>query len=359
MKRDTTGFTLIELLVVIGIIGILIVALVPLVRGAQVRAKEQVVRVACATIETGLANYAQNHNGQYPGVAIDVMAPFTDHALGDPLMYTGAPGTGDVLGVASGQVVNGLLGGFGHYNAVTENVFQQIKTVKDTPLAGNEDTARYFDVLMAADALQDYPSNPFVTAAGAGAGVNQGERAKMRNIFWFALNVGDGFNPNVPGNGFDSGLYTAGLYANATGSGGPFSADTVFDPTRGWLEQVVSVSPFTPQGFSDACLFGLEEGDYFAPGDFAYVPVLTTSAYSFGDAAPTLEDETYKWGTAVSGYMLFGYGHQDHEAREFEDEQREFVATGLPGYGAPGIDTLYENIALQCFEGAIYFNKSF
>lgn len=359
MKRDNNGFTLVELLVVIGIIGILIVALVPLVHGVQIRAKEQVVRVNCANIETALANYAQNHNGLYPGVAIDVMAPYTDHALGDPQLYDGDPGNGAVLGVAPGQEVNGILGGFGHYNATSTNFFQQLKAVKDTPLDGNEATARFFDTLMASDAIQEYPANPFVTSAGAGAGVNQGERARMRNIFWFALNVGSGFDPNSVGNGFDGGPYTCGLYTNSTGSGGPFSTDTVFDPTRGWLEQVVSVSPFTPQGFSDACLFGVDKGDYFAPGDFAYVPVLTTSAYSFGDAAATLEDETYKWGTAVSGYMLFGYGHQEHKSREFEDEQREFVATGLPGYGAPGIDTLYENVVLQCFEGAIYFKKSF
>jgi len=268
-------------------------------------------------------------------------------------------GTGEVLGVESGEMVNGILGGFGHYNASSASMFQQLKAAKDTPLAGNEDYARYFDVLMAADALQEYPANPFVTSAGGGAGVNQGERAKMRNIFWFQLNLNGGFNPNAVGNGFDGGPYSVGLYTNATGSGGPYTTDSVFDPTRGWLEQVVTVSPFTPQGFSDSCLFGVDEGDYFAPGDFAYVPVLTTSAYSFGDAAPTLESETYKWGTAVTGYMLFGYGHQDHEASEFEDEQRDFVATGLPGYGAPGIDTLYENVVLQCFEGAIYFNKSF
>jgi prepilin-type N-terminal cleavage/methylation domain-containing protein len=359
MKRDNRGFTLVELLVVIGIIGILIIALVPIVRGVQVRAKEQVVKVNCANIETGLANYAQNHNGLYPGVALDVMAPFSDHALGDPGLYSGSPGDNGVLGIAAGELANGILGGFGYYNASTASMFQQLKAVKDTELAGNEDTARYFDALMAADALQEYPSNPFVTSAGAGAGVNQGERARMRNIFWFSLNLAGGFDPNSIGDGFDGGPYSTGLYTNSTGDGGPWSADTFFDPTRGWLEQVVAITTFTPQGFSDACLFGVDEGDYFAPGDFAYVPVLTTSAYSFGDAAPTLENEFFKYGTAVSGYMLFGYGHQDHEAREFEDEQREFVATGLPGYGAPGIDTLYENVALQCFEGAIYFNKSF
>jgi type IV pilus assembly protein PilA len=49
------GFTLIELLVVIGIIGILIAALVPAARGAQVRAKESAVKTQCANIDAALA----------------------------------------------------------------------------------------------------------------------------------------------------------------------------------------------------------------------------------------------------------------------------------------------------------------
>src|SRR5438132_11089496 len=87
------GFTLIEMLVVIGSIGILIAALVPAVRGAQTKAKEAAVKTQCASMETSLAAYAQNHGGNYPGVALDIMSPYADHALGDPALYTGAPAT--------------------------------------------------------------------------------------------------------------------------------------------------------------------------------------------------------------------------------------------------------------------------
>ncbi len=55
--------------------------------------------------------------------------------------------------------------------------------------------------------------------------------------------------------------------------------------------------------------------------------------------------------------MFFGYGHQSHANKEFEDEQREFLQVGLPGYGDQGVDTLYEYYVLNLFEGAIYFSK--
>lgn len=364
MKRHGDGFTLIELLVVIGIIGILITVLIPVVKGAQTKAKEMAVKVAVANISVSLNNYAQSHNGAYPGVALDPMAPFNDHALGDgsgstPL-YTGTNGNNGVLGINPGQMVNGILGGYGFYNISTENVFQQLKRVKDTQIAGNEDTARWFDTLIAADAMQEYPVNPFVTSAGGGAGVNQGGKARMKNIFWFTLNnVESGFDPSLPGSGFDGGDYNVGLYTNRGGLNTTnFTNDTVFDFSRGWLEEIVPTNNYTPEGFSVQCNFGNDDGDFFAPGDFAYVPILTTSVYPFGDAAPTLENESFKWGTAVTGYYLFGYGHETHEKRDFEDEAREFVAEGLPGYGAPGVDTAYENVVLQCFEGAVYFSKS-
>lgn len=353
--QSNRGFTLVEMLVVITIIGILIVALVPLVRNAQIRAKEAAVKTQCASIEASLATYAQNHNGNFPAVAIDVMAPFADHALSDPAFYDDSASLAPPVGV----MVNGILGGYGHYNNSTANVFEQIKNAKDTPLAGNEDTPRYFDVLMATDATQEYPANPFLTTT-------TGERARMRNIFVFSFNVDGGFDPlnNFSRNESNpaNALYSCGLYVPRGGANSGIGTPDIFDSTRVTIYHQplgVPLGTWTAPAFSTACEFGTDEFDYFSPGDFAYVPIMSSSAYSFGDSAATLENEYYKWGTSVTGYMLFAYGHKSHKNNEFEDEQREFVSTGLPGYGDSGVDTIYENYVLQLFEGSIYFSKQY
>lgn len=351
MRRDR-GFTLVEMLVVVLIIGLLVVTLVPLVKGAQVKAKEAAIKAQMSGIETGLANYAQNHNGNYPGVALDAMATWSDHALGDPVFYAGG-GAGS-LAPSAGTMVNGILGGPGHYNGNSANVFEQIKNVKDTPYSGNEDTARLFDSLVLADAMQEYPGNPFVT------NVNTAQRDRMRNVFRFNININSGFDPSDnfdPGNVNPTG-YDVSLYCTIKGDGGPgiSTATDPFDSARTLVSQEppgLPLASFSPGNF----VFGPTEGKFFAPGDFAYVPVLSASATPFGDSAATLENETWKWGTNVSGYLLFAYGDASHETKEYEDEQREFFDTGLPGYGSAGVDTMYEYYVLQLFEGAIYYSK--
>lgn len=350
--RRRRGFTLVEMLVVIGIIGLLVVTLVPLVKGAQVKAKEAAIKAQMSGIETGLANYAQNNNGNYPGVALDPMATFSDHALGDPTFY--AAGGAGSLAPQAGQMVNGILGGPGHYNGTSANVFEQIKETKDTPYSGNEDRARLFDSLILSDAMPEYPANPFVT------NVNTASRDRMRNVFRFNINVAGGFDPAdnfEPGNPTPTG-YDVSLYCSIKGSGlaGVVSVPDPFDSARTLISQNpggLPLASFNPGSFG----FGPNENRFFAPGDFAYVPVLSASANPFGDSAATIEDETWKWGTSVSGYLLFAYGDASHETKEYEDEQREFFDTGLPGYGSPGVDTLYEYYVLQLFEGAIYYSK--
>jgi prepilin-type N-terminal cleavage/methylation domain-containing protein len=360
MQSKRNGFTLVELLVVIGIIGILIVALVPVVKGAQVKAKEVAVKAQCGGIETALANYAQNHNGNYPGLAVDVMAQWGDHALGDPMLYSGAPTS--AFDASSGRCVSGVLGGPGHNNSSTQSAFEQLKTVKDTPLGGAANpTPRYFDSLIVGGALQEFPPNPFVSNTSSG----QGER--MHNIFrcWFDIN--GGFDPNNFGNGWGSqNFYQCGLYVHGGGtisSAGGSTAPDSLDRTRSFLighfPLGVPMNNWSTASFSEACSFGTGENDFFTPGDFAYVPILSQSTQPFGDSAATLEDETYRWGTTVTGYMLFGYGDKSHKANEFEDEQREFAQNGIPGYGGQGVDTYYENVVLQCFEGAIFFSKKY
>jgi hypothetical protein len=251
-------------------------------------------------------------------------------------------------------MVNGALGGLGHYNGVATGRAEQLAAVKNTPQSGNEDTSRYFDALLASDALQEYPNNPFKTS-------NQGSRQPMRNVFTFQIDLAGGFNPNTsfgagmtdPGAAFyDCALVVSG------GQGGQTIGDSQ-DTTRYFLRQNPLPNPATIQQFATQSVFGNDENDWNAPGDFAYVPVLSSSASLFGDSTGTVENEVYKWGTAVTGYMFFAYGDRSHKGRDFEDEAVEFIQTGMPGYGAPGVDTLYENYALQCFEGAIYFSKKF
>jgi prepilin-type N-terminal cleavage/methylation domain-containing protein len=362
MRSMRNGFTLVELLVVIGIIGILIVALVPVVKGAQVKAKEAAVKAQCSGIESALAAYAQNHGGNYPGVAVDVMAPWADHDLGDPALFAG--GGDGPFDAASGVLASGVVGGDGHYNNSSTGVFEQLKTVKDTPLGGAaNNTPRYFDSLIASGAIQDYPPNPFVVSTAS----NTHER--MHNVFRFWINVGAGFDPNNPGTGWASQTtYGCGIDTHPGGQvNSSTGGNTITDPLDSSRLFLVNHYPlgvplagnYSPESFADACSFGTGENDYFAPGDFAYVPILSNASQPFGDTAATLENETYRWGSTVTGYMLFGYGDKTHKTDEFEDEEREFAKTGLPGYGGPGVDTYYENVVLQCFEGAIYFSKKY
>jgi prepilin-type N-terminal cleavage/methylation domain-containing protein len=355
MNCKRNGFTLIEMLVVIGIIGLLIAALVPVVKGAQVRAKEAAIKAQCANLEAGLAAFAQNHGGNYPGVAVDVMAPWADHALGDPALMAG--GGGGTFGDTPGRVVTGVLGNLGHANASTAPVAQQLKTVKDTPLgAAANNTARYFDSLILADAIQEFPPNPLVSTPGTN------QRARMRNIFRFSINMAT-FDPNAGGwsvpAAYNVGINSqvGGTLSSVGGSATPDPTDTTRVFITGHYPGGVPLANFNSATFSEDCSFGTDEGDFYAPGDFAYVPVLSSSAAPFGDTAATLENEQYRWGTTVRGYLLFGYGDKSHKGKDFEDEEREFANNGLPGYGGTGVDTDYESVVLQLFEGAIYFSK--
>ncbi len=357
MNKTKQGFTLVELLVVIGIVSVLVIILAPTVRQASLTAKENAVRGNCANIEVALAQYAQNHEGNYPGVAIDVMAPFEWQALGDGELYA----QGGMAYPAQWDVANGVLGGFGHRNNSAVSVAEQIANARATNLvAGNTDYERYFDSLVLDDALSEYPANVFSGAAGVGS-------RKMQNVFGFTIapdqidleSVADLNDNSTP-------LLDPFLLASIEGQAGGGGSMTVFDDSITGAKilrhdsEGLPLGAITPAVFSQNCKWGVDLDDYFSPGDFAYVPVLSASAYPHVDNLVSLRNEYYQWATNVTGYMIFGFGsNETGNTDRYSTERTEFIQAGIPDMGAAGIDTRYELYVLQLFEGAVYFNKTF
>ena len=322
--RRRAGFTLLELLVVLGIIAILITVLVPTVRGVREKAKETAVKQYCAALEESLANFASAHDGAYPGTAIDVMAPYPSHGLGDVALYS----VGAIGQPIPGRMYPGVLGGTGTTNPGTESVYQKLKNVKDTPLnSSTTGTIRYFDSLIASNAIDEYPKNPFKSSG-------QGVANQMINIFRFEV--------IMPPASDLSNVNPYLLVHQNSSVNAPIQPDPIY------TDYVRLVDDFDTYFGTDLL---------FASGDFAYVPILSTSVFPAVDNPQTLQNDAYRWGTLVSGYMLFGYGWTGSKVDLYEAERKEFSQTGLVGFGGAGVDTPYEEAVLALFNGAIYFSK--
>jgi len=325
------------MLVVVGIIAILVTIMVPQVGRARIKALEGVLQANCASIESALANYAATHDGNYPGVALDVMAPYSDYALGDPVLYQGSD-------PPPGGFSHGVLGGTGSFNAFSEPVRVQLKRVKDLVLGQAPlETPRYFDSLIAGDAIQEYPQNPFKKSGTTDAN-------RMMNVF--------GFVGQMPGGPNDLTQFQPYILVNASANASP--GQIVPDPRFPGRSRII--------GNYDN-LFGEDPDDsgsiINASGDFAYVPILSLSAAPFADNPMTPEDDRYRWGTNVAGYMLFGFGHHTNKTDKYRPEQEKFGREGLPGFGfdtggpvnAPACDTPYEQAVFALFDTAIYFQQ--
>lgn len=361
MGHRRGGFTLIELLVVISIIAIIVVAMIPTVQKTVVRAKEQAVRSNCSSIEAGLATFAQRNGGTYPALAIDVMAPFHDNTqiLGDPVL------TGNAFPQGAGNGVYGITGDYGHRNYgpnAALPVHQQLAAARNTLLTpGNIAYPRYFDSLVATDSLQEYPANAF-------AGSLMARANRMKNILGIDTNVSaltDTSDPAQMNNlNIDIPWLLCSNQGDDTFGGKPSPYYYTYEPIEttwnlGQLPVPLPIDPstFNAQQFDKDCAFGTDKGDFFAEGNFAYVPVLSTSVFPLEDDPTTLRNEKYQWGSRVTAYMLFGYGAKDGKEDRFRDDQLAYLKTGLPGYGGAGVDTRYEEVVLELFEGAVYFNK--
>lgn len=335
--KNRTGFTLVEMLVVVGIIAILITIMVPMVKGARIKALDAVVQANCASIEASLSNYAATHSGSYPGVAIDVMAPYSDFALGDPALYAANM-------PPPGGFTYGVLGGTGSFNPSTLPVRQQLKQVKDVVLdSGNLDTPRWFDSLIAADSLSEYPQNPFKKSGTADA-------SRILNIFGFEAVQPNGVN--------DLTNIRPYILANTTADNSGTTPDPIFADRVRITTNYDYYFNYDPNDYGDV---------HSAAGDFAYVPILSMSAAPLADNPMTPENDIYRWGTNVSGYMLFGFGHPSNRITRFQDEKEEFGRTGLDGFGAdvggplgaPACDTPYEQAVYALFNMATYYSRSF
>lgn len=338
------GFTLIELLVVIGIIGVLVVVMVPLVGAAIAKAKDGAVAAQVAGLETAIAGYAQAHEGRFPGCAVDIKAPYADMGLGYPTIY----GVKAPDGPEAGFLVNGMLGGVTDLSAV--------KAVKDKPVVTNDTTQRYFDVLVASDALPAYPRNQF------------DKTGPMRNIFHFR------FNPTAAPTENNPTPYLIGTPPKASHPGvyGSTSSPSIVQLFSTKYSDLAAYTVAVPVGLitNEAAnpfvakdgVFGwgpiVKNDEIFSSGNFAYVPILTSSPYPQVDNPNTPEDDRWKYGTKVTGYYLFGFGSpSERNLDKFKEERERFYIDGIPGMGIAGIDTAYEAATAALFRGAVYFKK--
>ena len=326
------GFTLVEMLVVLLIIGILIGIMAPQVQNAVVRAKETATVAQSKAIEIAIRDYSARNNGNFPGSAIDIMAPFPYHSLGDSTFVSGgnnlnAPPElplstgGNVLSISTG-----ILGG--------TISFSDIKGVRDIGSAtGPDPTPRWFDSLALSGSLSKYPPNQFKKGAGS--------EAPMYNIFRYEGATVD--------------LSSSSSLLSSFAAIRPY----LLVPPR--LNEIGSAADGGRLRLTDPDydLYGpsSDQTYYYSEGDFAYVPIITLTPFTYGDDSNTVGDERRQWSTIVTEYMIFAYGARGKVIDKYSEDKDRFESEGIVGFGAAGVDTPFEDAVLNLFNGAIYYNR--
>jgi type II secretory pathway pseudopilin PulG len=320
------------MLVVLLIIGILIGIMAPQVQNAIVRAKETATVAQAKAIEMAIRDYSAKNNGNFPGSAIDIMAPFPYYGLGDSTFVSGGnnnnapPNLPAATGGDQLSVSTGILGGTVSMSA--------IKAVRDIGSATAPDaTARWFDLLALSGSLSKYPPNQFKKGAGS--------EAPMYNIFRYEGAIVDLSSPAA----IQNSLVAIAPYILV-----PPRLNEIGFPSDGGRIRLTNPN-YTLYGPSS------DQTYYYSEGDFAYVPIITMTPFLYGDDANTPGDERRQWSTLVTEYMIFAYGGRGKVIDKYSEDQNRFENEGLTGFGGTGVDTPFENAVLNLFNGAVYYNR--
>ena len=339
MKKQQ-GFTLVELLVVVTIIGILISIAVPNYMKIKAKARDAQVEAGVTHIMQALENYATNHNGLYPGVALPLVFENVDsngvwnHA--DPLDPPDGSGT---VYTMRGIVGGGIVRPDDPTLRYLDPWYYQPDSNPATP-----NPPQLPDRLLADGSLDAYPTNPFkqniqgVTNAGV----------PMMNVF----GIESKFHPNDQIFGFhviDLNLSYPNFDVDAPP--GAFSyPDRTADPFFG--EAGFSIDQKVPRNAKNIRMdrdgdnritpMDLQNFYAFPEGDFAYIPLDPIQT------DPTAND----YMQFCKGYWIIAYGSKDTaRANKYGNAYPNFPRP--LGDGNPNTATEYEKMVRRALCGAM------